>query len=79
MATDIREGRDCGVFKKRGSFGQQVQLHKKEGFTVFLIKEGWCLATGSVTLERNGFCFFNTEAVLGDRYSYTRRKGLWCF
>ena len=65
MATDIREGRDCGVFKKRGSFGQQVQLHKKEGFTVFLIKEGWCLATGSVTLEKEWILFFQHRGGFG--------------
>lgn len=82
--TDIREGRDCDVFKsggvwrqtlekegivvflkRGGSFGQQVQLHKKEGFTVFLIKEGWCLATGSVTLEKEWILFFQHRGGFG--------------
>ena len=30
----------------------------KEEFTVFLIKEGCCLATGSVTLQKEGILFF---------------------
>lgn len=52
--TDIREGRDCDVFKSGGVWRQTLE---KEGIVVFL-KRG---------------------AVLGNRYSYTRRKGLLCF